>query len=128
MLNPDSIKIYGYNAYHIIASVLLLRFITIMILYSITFYNALHTVDEFMNVLLITITFWGGIYKLWIILPNFRKIWDYFNVTKSDILSYQRYDKEIFQNWSRLSMQLFSTFVIIILFGSLGWTLNPFIF
>lgn len=128
MLNPDSITIYGYNVYHIVSTVLLCVFISVMILYLITLYSALHDIDEFMNVLLVTMTFWGSIYKSWIILRNSRKIWDCFNVTKLDILSYQRYDRDIFKNWSRRSMRLSYVFVVVLTLGTIFWALNPLIF
>lgn len=128
ILNPNCVKIYGYNPYHIVMTGLLLGSCAIMVLNSFTLYYLMHNFILYLYFLVLTVSFSSIFYKLWFILRNSDKIWDCFEITKSDFLSYKGYDRKISQRWTRRSKRFSYSMTILIMFATIGWTLTPIIF
>lgn len=128
ILNPNGVKIYGYNPYHIVITGVILGSCVVMMLDSIALYNSMLDLSLYLYSITLIVLFCSLFFKLWIIMRNSDKIWDCFEVTKSNILLYKGYDKKIFQRWSRRSERFSYGLAILLIFASIGWALSPVIF
>lgn len=128
ILNPNCVKIYGYNPYHIIITGVILGSCAILILDSIGLYNSMVDFSLYLYSTTLTVSYCCLFLKLFVIMRNSDKIWDCFEVTKSDILLYEKYDRKIFQRWLRRSERFSYILAILITIPTIIWALSPIIF
>lgn len=128
ILNPNCVKMYGYNPYHIIITGVIFGSCTILILDTISLYNSMHDLNLFLYSSTLIVTFYSLFFKLWVIMHNSDKIWDCFEITKFDILLYEGYDRKILQRWLRRSERFSYGLAILLIFATIGWVATPIIF
>lgn len=128
ILNPNSIKMYGCNVYHIALYGSIIGPFAVTILYLIILYNSINDINATLYYSTMTVTLWSLFYKLCIILRNSSKIWNCFEILKSDFLLYQRYDKKIFQSWQSNSKRVGYAFIAVSIISIIVWNTLPYMF
>lgn len=128
ILNPNSTKMYGCNVYHIALYGSLIAPFAVAILYLIILYHSMNDINATLYYSTITVTLWSLFYKLFIILRNSSQIWNCFEILKPDFLSYQRYDRKIFQRRQNSSRRACYAFIIVSIVSIIIWNSLPYIF
>lgn len=128
ILNPNTVKLYNHNAYHVIVVVICVYMFSSMIPSIICIRNFMNDTIEFTYYIGLIEQILFVIYKMLNIVYYSNDIWKFIANTRFETMSSGLYDINIFKHWQKHSVNIAITYVIMFGLIVVIWTLNPFIF
>lgn len=122
IFNFKTIKMSGYNNYHISIIILGLYVITIsMINMNFLFWLA-NDITAFMYYSGIFINFLLSSYKILNIIYFSKDLWKCMvDITNCNFLSYQHYNKNLFKNWRSITILVLYIYAVLTIVAIVGW-------
>lgn len=131
ILDPNAIRIFGWNAYHVIIFVcLLLPACAVCTLSPISLYRLTDNEVAFTFYLGAITNLIFSMYQIVIIMRRSGDFWRYIDMSRADFLTVyrHRYDRRVFRHWQErthlLSWMMVAAYVIVIGF----WLCMPYVF
>lgn len=126
ILNPNTIRILGYNLYHI-TIILAGSLMCVIILLLFPF------LSHYMNKDVTSIAFFLGcvynylmsFFKIIIVVHYSDDIWKCLDIISLNLLSYTQYNKKIFEMWRERSVQVSYVYVFMAFFMLSSWCISP---
>lgn len=128
ILNPSATKLFTYNVFHIAVWIGLLFSFAITMPCPIGFYSLTNDATAFIVYFGYVINLIFANYKMINILYYSKEIWRLIEVSNSSFISYQHYNRSIFQKWRKRSLRVSCLLIIISILGYLVWGSSPYIF
>jgi len=126
MLNPNSMKIRGYNVYQLfIAFGLILPKFVVTLMIPIGLY---HWMEDKLAVTLCCAYISNYLFtcgKSVYIMYNSNKLWELYEVSNSNFMSYRCYNVDIFRNWRLRCKRLSSVLIMISVIVLFFWAACP---
>lgn len=128
ILDPDTCKIYGFNAYHIGIFAFSLYLLVSSILDLIGLYYWINDRMAFASHLGFLNNYLSALYKAAHIAYCSNDLWRLLRVSRFDSFSCGRYSREIFEKWQKFCTRMTYTYVITSFFCMIIWILVPTMF
>lgn len=128
ILNPETVKIFGYNVYHVFAFFGVLCLSSISMLCPFGMVQLIKEENFFTFYLGCVINLLFSCYKMIIIAYHSKDIWDCIDVTSLNLLSYHHYDRNIFRNWRKRSIRTSYISIVSTMLAFCFWILSPIVF
>lgn len=121
ILDPNTIRIFGFNVYHIGIVFISLYMMAISMWCSISLYYLTNDINAFVFYFGCVQNYMFSCYKIIQILYYSKDIWKCIDITSVRFLSYQYYDKSIFKNWQTRSIRISKRYVSLSSIAMLFW-------
>lgn len=128
VLSPDTLKIRGYNVFHIlIFFVLILPTITVLLQVPLSLYYLSNDVVTFSLFFGHMISMYVNVGKMSVILYHSNDIWNVIISLSLDSLTNRFYDQKIVQLWRKRINRILNSFIIFTAVAFIFWCMSPII-
>lgn len=125
ILDFKTIKMCGYNNYHIGVIILGLYVFTISMINMNFLFRLANDITAFMYYSGIFINFLLSSYKIVNIIYFSKDLWKCMvDITNCNFLSYQHYNKNVFKNWRSITILVLYIYAVLTIVAIFGWILT----
>lgn len=125
ILEPNTKKICGYNAHHIVSVFIGLPMIIVTMLCPFGLYNLLNDITAFILYLGSVNNYLFSCYKMFSIAKHSKEIWACIDVTRRDFMRYRNYNRNVFNYWQKYTLRVMYSYLSVVLPPVLVWFLSP---
>lgn len=125
LLNSSSTKIFGYNVYNLLNTILVSFFVITLILNLICSYRLTNDIIAFVYCAGVCINFSLSCYKFLNILYYSKAVWKFIDSISGNFLLYSHYNRNIFLDWWRHSITILYIYNIIHFIVDFLWIISP---
>ncbi|XP_050433969.1 uncharacterized protein LOC126841496 isoform X4 [Adelges cooleyi] len=127
VLNPNSLKIFGYNAFHILALCGVMYVIGISVFVLLSLYFWMHDVVQFFSQLIVLQNIIFMNYKIINVIIKSDAIWNCLAVVDFDCTAFKRYDKRMLKVWRKRSILYTNVVAGAVYLLAAIWIVSPYI-
>lgn len=121
ILDPNTIRIFGHNVYHIGLVFVSLYMMAISMLCPIGLFYLMNDINAFVFYLGCIQNYVFSCYKIINLLYYSNDIWKCTDISSVKFLSYRYYNRSIFKNWQTRSIRLSNIYVSLSVIATLFW-------
>jgi len=127
ILDPNTVKIYGYNIHHIVIMIFVSFLFVVSMLFPIGLIYLRNDITAFLYYGGCLSNFMLSCFKIFKVMYCSKDIWKFIDVTRYYLNTYKHYNINVLKNWDTRSIRAIYIYIMIWLIGFISWFSSPYI-